>query len=85
MTIEGRTLGRWNPDEWLARIQCPTLLLQADAKLGGLMTDGDVAKMQATLPHVQVARMTGMGHSLHMYDPAPVLRALMNFLVTIEP
>jgi pimeloyl-ACP methyl ester carboxylesterase len=85
MTLDGRTLNGWNPDELISRIKCPTLLIQADPKMGGLMTDQDVARIKATQAQVQVARMTGIGHSLHMYDPAPILRALMNFLVTLEP
>jgi len=84
MTLDGRTLNGWNPDELVARIKCPTLLLQADPKMGGLMTDHDIARIKTAHAQVQVARMTGIGHSLHMYDPAPILRALMNFLVTLE-
>jgi pimeloyl-ACP methyl ester carboxylesterase len=84
MTLDGRTLNGWNPDDLISRIKCPTLLLQADPKMGGLMTDQDVARIKAAHPQVQLARMTGIGHSLHMYDPAPILRALMNFLVTLE-
>jgi pimeloyl-ACP methyl ester carboxylesterase len=84
MTLEGRTLNGWNPDVLIARIKCPTLLIQADPRMGGLMTDHDVARIKAVQAQVQVARMNGIGHSLHMYDPAPILRALMNFLVTLD-
>jgi pimeloyl-ACP methyl ester carboxylesterase len=85
MTIDGRTLSGWNPDELIAKIACPTLLIQADPKMGGLMTDNDVARIRAANPDVQHVHLNGVGHSLHMFDPAPVLRALMNFLVTLEP
>lgn len=84
MTLDGRTLNGWNPDELITRIKCPTLLLQADPKMGGLMTDHDIARIKAAQPQVQVARMNGVGHSLHMFDPAPILRALTNFLVTLD-
>jgi pimeloyl-ACP methyl ester carboxylesterase len=84
MTLDGRTLNGWNPDDLIARIKCPTLLIQADPKMGGLMTDHDIARIKTANAQVQVARMTGIGHSLHMYDPAPILRALMNFLMTLE-
>lgn len=85
MTLDGRARNGWNPDELIARIKCPTLLIQADPKMGGLMTDHDVARVKAAQAQVQVSRMNGIGHSLHMYDPAPVLRAVLNFLVTLEP
>lgn len=84
MTLDGRTLGRWDPDELISRIECPTLLIQADPKMGGLMSDEDVTRIKAAKPDVQHARMNGVGHSLHMFDPAPILRALMNFLVALE-
>jgi hypothetical protein len=53
--------------------------------MGGLMTDNDVARIKAASVDVQHVRLNGVGHSLHMFDPAPILRALMNFLVTLEP
>lgn len=84
MTLDGRTLGGWNPDELIARIACPTLLIQADPKMGGLMTDDDVCRIKRANPDVQHVRVNGVGHSLHMFDPAPILRSLMNFLVTLE-
>jgi pimeloyl-ACP methyl ester carboxylesterase len=84
MTLDGRTLGHWSPGDLIARIECPTLLLQADPKMGGLMTDKDVTRIKAGCRDAQLAHMTGIGHSLHMHDPAPVLRALMNFLVALD-
>lgn len=84
MMLNGSGLEGWEPEDLISRIQCPTLLIQADPKMGGLMTDLDVARIKEAQPQVQVVRMTGIGHSLHMYDPAPVLRALTNFLVTLD-
>ncbi len=84
MTLEGRTLDGWDPNMLISKISCPTLLIQADPKMGGLMTDNDLSRIKAAYPQVQVSRMTGIGHSLHMYDAPPVVRALTNFLSTLE-
>lgn len=84
MTLDGRAFNGWEPAELIKSIRCPTLLIQGDPKLGGLMTDEDVSRLKAACPNVQVARMNGIGHSLHMYQAEPVLRALTNFLSTLE-
>jgi pimeloyl-ACP methyl ester carboxylesterase len=85
MTLDGRAFLGWEPAELIQKINCPTLLIQADPKMGGLMSDYDVQQIKAACPNVQHALMAGIGHSLHMYDATPVVRALTNFLCTLEP
>jgi pimeloyl-ACP methyl ester carboxylesterase len=84
MALDGRAFQGWQPAEWIKKIQCPTLLIQADPKMGGLTSDEAVQALKNSCPGVQVARMTGIGHPLHMYEAGPVVRALTNFLVTLE-
>jgi pimeloyl-ACP methyl ester carboxylesterase len=84
MTLDGRAHEGWNPEELVTRIKCPTLLMQADSKVGGLMRDRDVELFQEKCADVQVARMNGIGHSLHMYQVEAVARALTNFLCSLE-
>lgn len=84
MTLDGRAFLGWKPAELIAKIKCPTLLIQADPKMGGLMSDEDVNRIKAVCPQAQVARITGIGHALHMYQAEPVVRALTNFLCTLE-
>ena len=83
MTLDGRAIEKWRPKEFLQKVECETLLLQADPKLGGLMTDEDVLGARGLLRkslHVQVG---GVGHSLQMSDAAAVGRVVTNFLVSI--
>jgi pimeloyl-ACP methyl ester carboxylesterase len=84
MTLDGRAHEGWNPAELIPKIKCPTLMIQADPKVGALMTDKDIELARAACPHVQVARLNGIGHSLHMYQVEPVARALINFLSSLE-
>jgi pimeloyl-ACP methyl ester carboxylesterase len=85
MTLDGNGFQGWQPGEWIRKIHCPTLLIQADPKLGGLMTDEDVRRIREVCPGVQVAKMNNIGHPLHMYQAEPVVRALTNFLCTVDP
>ena len=84
MTLDGRAFQGWDPATLVKGIRCPTLLMQADPKMGGVMSDDDIARVREACPGVQVTRLNGIGHSLHMYEAAPVVRALTNFLVAIE-
>jgi hypothetical protein len=43
MTLDGSAMEDWDEEAVLRGITCPTLLLQANRELGGLMTDADVA------------------------------------------
>jgi len=80
MMLDGSSYAEWNGDQLLARIQCPTLLLQANPELGGLMSDADVERAMALLAHPAVVRFPTLGHALYMQQPEPVLRAITKFL-----
>ena len=84
MTLDGRAAANWHPQEFLAKVKCPTLLLQADPKLGGLMEDEEIKQARELLPDCMHVRMNGIGHSLQMYEVAPVLRVLTNFFNSLQ-
>ena len=84
MTLERRGIEGWRPEEFLRNIKCPTLLMQADPKMGGLMSDDDVKRARELLEDSQYVRMEGIGHSLQMSEATPVLRVLGNFLGSLE-
>jgi pimeloyl-ACP methyl ester carboxylesterase len=80
MTLDGRASQKWRPQEFLRKVQCPTLLMQADPQFGALMTNDGVRQARELLADSQHVCLEGLGHSLQMSDPAPVLRAITNFL-----
>lgn len=80
MTLDGSSREGWDGEGFLRRIQCPTLLLQADPGVGGLMSDADVALALRLLKHPVHVRFENLGHGLYMQQPEPVLRAITNFL-----
>jgi pimeloyl-ACP methyl ester carboxylesterase len=83
MTIDGASLEGWDGEAVLRGITCPTLLLQASAELGGLMSDADVALASRLLPHHVHVKFRNLGHALFIQQPEPVLRAVTNFLESL--
>lgn len=80
MTLDGSSREGWDGEECLHRMTCPTLLLQANPKLGALMSDDDVELAVKTLAHSVYVRLDDHSHALHMQKSEPVLRAVMHFL-----
>ncbi len=83
MALDGSAMEGWDGEAVLRGITCPTLLLQANRELGGLMTDGDVALAKRILPHHTHVYLRSLGHALFIQQPEPVLRAVTNFLESL--
>ncbi|MEU7612614.1 alpha/beta fold hydrolase [Micromonospora sp. NPDC049204] len=69
----------YHPDELLARVRCPTLLIQADPACGGFMSDNDVRRATQLLADVRHIRLDGVGHGLHIEDSARVADTFREF------
>jgi hypothetical protein len=77
--LEGVDMG-----DTFVRINCPTLLLQADPSLGGMMTDRSVDFALSKLKKGYHVRMElGHGLGLDRWNIAPLLRPVMTFLDTL--
>jgi pimeloyl-ACP methyl ester carboxylesterase len=83
MTLDGSSFEAWDGEAALHGITCPTLLLQANAKLGGLMSDADVALAKRLLPHPTHVKFDDLGHHLFIQQPEPVLKVVTNFLESL--
>lgn len=83
MAVDGSSLEDWNGEMVLRGITCPTLLLQANRELGGLMSDADVALATRLLAHHTHVKFPLLGHALFIQQPGPVLRAITNFMESL--
>jgi pimeloyl-ACP methyl ester carboxylesterase len=83
MTLDGSSMAGWDAEKVLRAIVCPTLLMQANPQLGGLMSDADVKQALTWLQHPVHVKFQTLGHALYMQQPEPVLRALVNFLESL--
>lgn len=83
MTIDGSAFNGWQPRELLPRISCPTLLLQGNPELDGLLSDDDVKLATRLLPNAHHVQFPLLGHALFMQQPKPVLDEISKFLATI--
>ncbi len=72
----------YDSERLLPRIECPTLILQADPELGG-MSDEEVARGLALLRDGRAVKLVGMSHALFHPDPEPALRAILEFVETL--
>jgi pimeloyl-ACP methyl ester carboxylesterase len=80
MTLDGSTWGDYDGEKLMAKISCPTLLLQANPELGGLMSDEELERATQLLAKPKVEKFPLLGHALHLQQPQPVLKAITNFL-----
>ncbi|MDX1497404.1 MAG: alpha/beta hydrolase [Salinisphaeraceae bacterium] len=62
------------------KLQCPTLVLQADPKILAAANDDDVAAIQARAPQAQHIKFSGADHDLHIWNRDKVLTAVNEFL-----
>ncbi len=82
--IAGQLLDGYDSQKVLRGIQCPTLLLQGEAALGGMLDDDAAAR---TIPHVADCthvRVAGAGHLIHSMQHETTLRLVTDFLESLR-
>jgi pimeloyl-ACP methyl ester carboxylesterase len=79
--IAGHWLDAYDFPGVLSRVRCPTLLLQADPKAGGALTDADAEAVVAAISDCQRVRFPDCGHQLHRDRQEEVMRAMEAFIL----
>jgi 3-oxoadipate enol-lactonase len=60
--------------------EAPTLLMQADPALGGVLSDEQAELALSELPNGAVLRVPGAGHAIHAYRPREFVDAIVRFV-----
>ena len=77
--LPGRWLEGYDTPRILARVRCPTLLLQGDPVAGSALAETDAQSLLDALPDCRRVRFPGTGHQIHWQQPEAVLRAIREF------
>jgi pimeloyl-ACP methyl ester carboxylesterase len=80
MTLDGSTQSDFDGEALLQAISCPTLILQANPDLGGLMSQAEVQRAMQLLARPQLVTFPLLGHALHLQQVHQVLKAVTSFL-----
>jgi pimeloyl-ACP methyl ester carboxylesterase len=79
----GTWLEGYDVGDVISRIQCPVLLMQADASAGGMLTDADAELIEQTVADVARVKLAGIGHQIHTVAPDVALRLALGFLESL--
>jgi pimeloyl-ACP methyl ester carboxylesterase len=80
---QSRWLDGYDLTNIATRINCPVLLLQADASAGGMLMDEDAALIERLVADVTRVKVSGIGHQIHTAAPDVALRLALGFLETL--
>jgi pimeloyl-ACP methyl ester carboxylesterase len=81
--VAGRWLEGYDKVSVLKAIRCPTLLLQGDTALGGMLPEAGGAEIETLIPRCLRIRVPGVGHLIHSLQTETTLRFLGGFLESI--
>lgn len=78
--VDGTWMEGFDWKEEVRSIQCPTLMLQGEAALGGMLSDEDAAYCRETIRDCAVVPLKGVGHVMHWPRTQDVIYQTMQFL-----
>lgn len=78
--VEGKSRGGGDPVKYLANIQCPVLLAQADPLAGGILPDDYLESVVPKRKNFTVKKIAGAGHNINREYPDLFLRVLLPWL-----
>ncbi|MBA3947156.1 MAG: alpha/beta hydrolase [Herpetosiphonaceae bacterium] len=69
----------------LPRIRCPALLITADPEQGAIVTSESAAALQALVPQLRIAHISGAGHSIRREQFGRYMEDVQAFLAGWQP
>lgn len=84
--VEAAWLDGYDRQSIFSRLDCPTLLLQADSAVGGMLSDADAAAIEAQAADCTRVQFPGVGHAIRWSAFDRLLPQVMGFLESLpEP
>jgi pimeloyl-ACP methyl ester carboxylesterase len=71
-------------DTSLRNITAPTLLLQSDLSMGGILPDAEADQASKLISDCAHIKLVGMGHNIHTGSPETFLKLLIPFLSSLD-
>jgi pimeloyl-ACP methyl ester carboxylesterase len=69
-------------DAVLRGIESPTLVMQADARMGAVLTDEQARRAVELMPRGRLVTVPGAGHAIHAYKPIEFTQLVVGFVGT---
>ncbi len=82
--VAGNWLDGYSCESVLSAVQCPTLLLQADAAAGGMLCDDDASRAEKLIRDCVRVRIDGVGHLIHWQARERLLAHVTAFLTSLD-
>jgi pimeloyl-ACP methyl ester carboxylesterase len=82
--VQSQWLKGYDLQSIASRIKSPTLVMQADANAGGMLTDEDAGLLERMIADVTRVRVSGIGHQIHAAAPDAALRIALGFLESLH-
>jgi pimeloyl-ACP methyl ester carboxylesterase len=94
MEVDPRVLDSVVAGQWLegydfeaiaARVHCPMLLLQGEAKFGAMLTDHEAKGFESRAANCQLKKFADAGHLIHTSHTLVLAKELFRFLQSVVP
>lgn len=82
--VQSRWLEGFDWRRVFRQIACPTLLLQADTNVAGMLTDHDASEVESLCPAVTLVKLRGCGHNMHWTRTQEVANLTCAFLESLS-
>jgi pimeloyl-ACP methyl ester carboxylesterase len=82
--IAGRWLEGFDHRRIMASIRCPTLLVQADEKNGGALTNDDVEMARQLIEDCVIVKLGGVGHQIHWNAAERLVAPALAFVESLK-
>ena len=81
--VESRWLEGFLWRDLFEQLNCPTLLLQADTTVGGMLTDADAQQAVHASRNCSIVKLSGCGHGMHWSRTQDVANLTNAFLESL--